>query len=198
MTPGDAATLVVALLGSNQTVDSVATVRRYGKANALGDFSAKELSEGVSSKDIYEGVAITALTDLPPDHSFIDALTALIATAAEEKLLPTLRHGWPENNLTVTVQNPATVARIQFALIGGSHITVSYATGWPPDVKTAGPSPRGDLEEFRRVSAKTIIYLGAALTGKLDELPAMAGGAAPVTAPVGASKSRARSARKRK
>jgi hypothetical protein len=156
MTPTDAAMLLVALLGSNQIVNSAATIRRYEKATPFHE----------STKTLFEHVRIPALANLPADHSFLNALTALIAASTDGTLLAGLHLMYPWNSIEVTVQSPPTIADIR--ILGperGTSASIRYSA--------SGAIERsGDLDEYRRVSAKTIIYLGAALAGKLDELPA--------------------------
>jgi hypothetical protein len=164
-TAEDAAILLAALLGSKNLTDAVATVRRYSKAKPWPEFRGDE--------NLFRQVSFAALAELPPDHTFIDALTALIAAAADEKLFAGYDKAHP-NTITIVVQNPATIADIRvgpdsrgagatvryYAASGGKHRVVSLI---------------GGMEEFRRVNASVLIYLGAALAGKLDELPALSG-----------------------
>lgn len=60
------------MLGSHHVKDSVQTVRRYSETQLH-----KTLSEG------YADTQVAALMNLQPGHSFVDALEALIAAAAE-------------------------------------------------------------------------------------------------------------------
>ncbi len=73
VTAGDAARLLVAIMGSATLEDSVATVERYAATRA----AASE-----TRGHPYVGLGIPELESLPKDHSFTDALEALIASAA--------------------------------------------------------------------------------------------------------------------
>ena len=77
MTARDAAHLLVAVLGSSHVKDSAETVRRY-----------KETRFHKSASGGYDDSTIAALRNLPPDHSFVDAIEALIAAAADGSLEP--------------------------------------------------------------------------------------------------------------
>jgi hypothetical protein len=75
MTARDAAHLLVAVLGSHHVKDSVQSVRGYRETRL-----SKYLSIG------YQDSSIAALTSLPPEHSFVDAVEALVAAAADGSL----------------------------------------------------------------------------------------------------------------
>ena len=77
MAARDAAHLLVAVLGSSHVKDSAETVRRY-----------KETRFHKSASGGYDDSTIAALRNLPPDHSFVDAIEALIAAAADGSLEP--------------------------------------------------------------------------------------------------------------
>ena len=63
MTARDAAPLLIAVLGSSQVKDSVQTVRRYKETRFIAIVSGG-----------YDDSASVVLRDLPPDHSFVDAI----------------------------------------------------------------------------------------------------------------------------
>ena len=75
MAARDAAHLLVAVLGSSHVKDSAETVRRY-----------RETRFHKSASGGYDDSTIAALRNLPPDHSFVDAVEALIAAAADGSL----------------------------------------------------------------------------------------------------------------
>ena len=75
MTARDAAHLLVAVLGSGHVKDAAETVRRHRQT-----LFHKSASGG------YGDSSITALRDLPLDHSFVDAIEALIAAGADGSL----------------------------------------------------------------------------------------------------------------
>src|SRR5437868_2502647 len=75
MTPRDAAHLLIAVLGSDQVKNSAQTVRRYGETQLY-----KAMSQG------YQQSTVAKLINLPPDHSFVDAVESLIAAATDGSL----------------------------------------------------------------------------------------------------------------
>src|ERR1700736_6296159 len=75
MAARDAAHLLVAVLGSSHVKDSAETVRRY-----------KETRFHKSASGGYDDSTIAALPNLPPDHSFVDAIETLVAAAADGSL----------------------------------------------------------------------------------------------------------------
>jgi hypothetical protein len=81
VTPADAARLLVAILGSATLEDSVRTVRRYAATRV-----AASENGGVP----YARLGIAELERLPKEHSFIDAIEALIASAAAGSLAETM------------------------------------------------------------------------------------------------------------
>lgn len=166
MTARDAATLLTAILGSNQIVESAATVRRYSNTNP---------TEHTSTETLHQETQIEPLATLPRNHSFLDALTALVVAAADGKLLPALGRDNVWNSVRVVVRTPMTSAKMDIT---------GRRRGTGSNVRYTGPSPShvtdyiGDMEGYRVVSTRTFLYIGALLAGKLDELPALTGEAA--------------------
>src|ERR1700674_2420539 len=110
MTARDAAHLVVAVLGSSHVKDSAETVRRYKETRFH-----KSVSGG------YDDSTIAALRNLPPDHSFVDAIEALVAAAADGSLETAMCfsvveiHGKKTGHLAIieiTVQTPGQLGDI--------------------------------------------------------------------------------------
>jgi len=77
MTARDAAPLLAAVLACSQVRDSVEMVRGYSET-----YFHNITSGG------YGDSPTAALRNLPPDHSFVDAIEALIAAAADGSLEP--------------------------------------------------------------------------------------------------------------
>jgi len=77
MTARDAAPLLAAVLACSQVRDSVEMVRGYSET-----YFHNITSGG------YGDSPTAALRNLPPDHSFVDAIEALIAAAADRSLEP--------------------------------------------------------------------------------------------------------------
>jgi hypothetical protein len=178
VTARDAAHLLVAILGSSHVKDSAETVRRYNETRIF-----KNLTPG------YEDSAVAALRNLPSDHSFVDAVEALVAAAADGSL-----EGDTYTELSdvggvkigslamieITVQTPWQIADIS---IRGAVFTtdVRYTLLGPFDrSKPLRPSAEelaawklkvnqyygsSDLFQYRRVTDKTIFALGEMIRG---------------------------------
>lgn len=162
VTERDAAHLLTALLASEQVRDSVRSVRRYSMTRPV---------HRSSGTDGYKRSGIKPLAQLPANHSFIDALEALL-TAAATGLLPT------EAIIEVAALSPGTIGDLRISGLGEKPtVHMRYAQPSPWDGKK-DPSPRevaaweakmkkqqplSDLEQYRRVSARTITRLGETL-----------------------------------
>lgn len=154
MTPRVSAELLTAILGSSQINESAATVRRYNKAALIWPERKYHPFQ----------IGTPAINSLPPDHTFIDALTALIVSAGDGTLVPELGQDDLWNNLTIHLFYPGTDASI-------SIIRPDSVGG----VRYAGPLARGqvigDMVVQRQAKLKTLLYIGKLLVGKLDDLP---------------------------
>jgi hypothetical protein len=158
----DAAHLLTALLASAQVRDTVHSVKRYGKTRCL---------RRSSGTDGYKRSGIKELSQLPVDHSFVDALEALILAAG--------RGAVPKDAvIEVAALSPGTIGDIRIAgLANRSTVHGRYALPSPWSDKKE-PTEREiaawegkmkkeqtqtDLEQYRRVSARTIFKLGETL-----------------------------------
>jgi hypothetical protein len=106
MTARDAAHLLVAVLGSGHVKDAAETVRRHRQT-----LFHKSASGG------YGDSSITALRDLPLDHSFVDAIEALIAAGADGSLERAMYDSRAEMSgfapiIEITVKTPGEVGYI--------------------------------------------------------------------------------------
>ena len=178
MTARDAAHLLVAVLGSSHVKDSAETVRRYKETR----FHKSASSGG------YDNSTIVALRNLPPDHSFVDAVEALIATAAEGSLETAMevyvseiegeKIGY-EAIIEITVQTPGQLGDI--SIRGGDasghgryglpnpydqhqslHPPSEEVDAWKRKVNDY--QVESDLIQYRKVTAKTILELGKLLS----------------------------------
>jgi hypothetical protein len=178
VTERDAANLLTAILASAQVRDSVDSVKRYSKTKP---------HRHTSSADGYKKSGIKELAELPTGHSFIDALEALIAAAASGTLAEAihadaqgLRVSAPAL-IEVAALTPGTIGDIRIAGLGDRlSVNVRYAQPTPWDAsskptqrdvavweaKMRKQHPRTDLEQYRRISARTIYKLGEALARK--------------------------------
>jgi hypothetical protein len=131
MTPRDAAQLLTAVMGSEQIRDAASVVKFY---------TDTRLHEG--SKDApYASVLIPELRDLPPNHSFIDALAALLTAVESGSIaaLPIMKKSRSLVSLvySIFVTYPSRMSGIQLfgddwkpATVTGD---VQYALPWPDD-----------------------------------------------------------------
>jgi hypothetical protein len=174
MTARDAAHLLVAVLGSSHVKDSAETVRRY-----------KETSFHKSASGGYDDSTIAALRNLPPDHSFVDAIEALIAAAADGSLELYVNVSEVEGEkigyeamIEITVQTPGLLGDI--SIRGGDasghgryglpnpydqhqslHPPTEEVDAWKQKVNDY--YVESDLTQYRHVTAKTILELGQIL-----------------------------------
>ena len=177
MTARDAAHLLVAVLGSSHVKDSAETVRR---------FSETRLHKGMSSG--YADSAIASLQNLPSNHSFVDAVEALAAAAADGSLEIAMHDDFVEFErqhqigwvpiIEVTVRTPGEIGDISIrGLKANGH--GRYGLPSPFDQHQSLYPPREevdtwerkandyhvetDLIQFRRITAKTILETGKIL-----------------------------------
>jgi hypothetical protein len=178
VTARDAAHLLTAVLGSGQVKDSASSVRRYSETRPL---------ESASSDAGFAKIGIAELANLPAEHSFVDAMEALIASAASgsltQAMLDVPAGSRPMKSdatplIQVAALTPGTVGDIRVAgTRGGMSASVRYAlpSPWahskhPPDDEVEGWEAKiaehgvdTDLEQYRRISAKTIMRIGELL-----------------------------------
>ena len=178
MTARDAAHLLVAVLGSSHVKDSAETVRRYRETR----FHKSASCGG------YDDSTIAALRNLPPDHSFVDAVEALIAVAADGSLETAMevyvseiegeKIGY-EAIMEITVQTPGLLGDISIRG-GGASGHGRYGLPNPYDQHQSLHPPseevdawkqkvddyhvESDLTQYRKVTAKTILELGRLLS----------------------------------
>src|ERR1700738_2424695 len=173
MTARDAAHLLVAVLGSSHMKDSAEMVRRY-----------RETRFHKSASGGYDDSTIAALRNLPPDHSFVDAIEALIAAAAGGPLEMSMyvnvsevegeKIGY-ETIIEITVQTPGQLGDISIRGGGASgHGRYGLPNPYHQHQSLHPPSEEvdawkqklndyyveSDLTQYRRVTAKTILELG--------------------------------------
>ena len=177
MTARDAAPLLAAVLACSQVRDSVEMVRGYSET-----YFHNITSGG------YGDSPTAALRNLPPDHSFVDAIEALIAAAADGSLEPAAyvitaevegeKIGY-EAIMEITVQTPGQLGDI--SIRGGDasghgryglpnpydqhqslHPPTEEVDAWKQKVNDY--HVESDLTQYRKVTAKTILELGQILS----------------------------------
>jgi hypothetical protein len=164
------------VLGSSHVKDSAETVRRY-----------KETRFHKSASGGYDDSTIAGLRNLPLDHSFVDAIEALIAAAADGSLEPAIyvitaeiegeKFGY-QAIIEITVQTPGQLGDISIRGGGASghgryglpspydqhqslHPPTEEVDAWKQKVN--GYYGESDLTQYRKVTAKTILELGQIL-----------------------------------
>jgi len=155
MTSLDAARLLTAILASPQANQSAQTVTRY---------SETRVEAARSSDGLYAAASLDDMAALPARHGFVDALAALIGSAATGSLAELVADsgigGAP--HIEVFAFSRATYGRIRLSgLPNRPTVQVEYLP--PRDPKrgrgrgTAGADDNGDLETSSRVTERTIL-----------------------------------------
>lgn len=167
MAPLDAARLLTAVLASPQANAAADAVERYTQTH---------VDRTRSSDKLFGAVNLDDLVALPANHSFVDALTALIGSASTgslAKLIAASKRG-SVPHIEVFAFTRAVRGRIRIAgLPNGLTASVEYAAapaGMKLHGRKAGPrrSPVaddgvGDLEQSRRVTERTILPIAILL-----------------------------------
>jgi hypothetical protein len=168
MTALDAARLLTAMLASPQGNEAVEAVARYVRTCA---------DRTQSNEGSFVGTELGELAALPAAHGFVDALTALIASAstgAIAHLMSESGHGWAPR-IEVFAFTRAVRGRIRIAgLPNGQTASVEYVPGAtairPSRAGKAGArkllDSNGDLEQSRRVTERTILPVAELLVGE--------------------------------
>jgi len=164
VTARDAAHLLVAVLGSEQVKDSADAVRRYAKTKA---------ERSGSDANAIDAMGITELAALPAEHSFIDAVEALIIAAmsgslakwrhASERSVPS----GADPLIELAAHAPGTVADIRIADIKhGQTASLHYVL--PERAAKRGGKTGGiaGLQQYRFVLSNTIWRIAAALVSE--------------------------------
>lgn len=181
VTAGDAARLLVAILGSLTLADSVETVKRYARSRPETDGR---------SRHPWAHLRIDELTTLAPEHSLTDALEALIISAATGTLAAMMdedRRGTRATRVMVapmmeiSMLATATLGAVRIAGVGnGRTAALRYSIPFTVARKrpsgraleawaTADRGSRGDLRRFGGVSEVTVVRLGELLAPPEEE-----------------------------
>jgi hypothetical protein len=168
MTALDAARLITALLASPQANAAAEAVERYARAR---------VDKARSSDKLFGAIGLDDLAALPARHSFVDALTGIIASVSIgslAKLIAASKDGWVPH-IEVFAFTRAIRGRIRIAgLSNGLTASVEYgpapASIKPLRAKKIGQSrvamtddSVGDLEQSRRVTERTILSIAGLL-----------------------------------
>jgi hypothetical protein len=139
MTARDAATLLIAVVASSNVKDSAKAVADYG-----GLVADPRLESTIKRYD-----------ELPVNHTFRDALTALIDAAAADEI----ERGF---DLAISLRGPRPFAKIEWKHQGN----VSW-TRYEPPPSESQTFKVGDATRTVEFTENTIRYLGAAIGDKL-------------------------------
>jgi len=180
VTARDAAHLLVAILGTAQVRDAVLAVQRYRET--------RPQAQG-SSEQGFTGIGIDELERLSPEHSFIDVLATLIASAADGSLAALMRANAEQiGGETIVAPPHIEIAALMPGTLGEIRIT-GTGTGISRSMRYALPDPwrdtggqvpdpaalqawedklqqyrvEGDFKQQRSVSENTIMRLAALL-----------------------------------
>jgi len=150
MTPLDAARLLTALLASPQATLSVEAVYRYAQTG---------VDRALSSEKLFAGTKLEELAALPKAHGFVDALEALIASAAAGALAKMIAKLKTEATPRIEVFAFTRATRGRIRLSGLPNRTTASLEYVPvPNSRTVkSADPTGDLEQSRRVTERTIL-----------------------------------------
>ena len=154
VTPRDAAVLLVAILAGGLAKDAPTAIHRYLDAHPL---------RAPGAAHPFADLGLPDLAGLPLRHSFIDAVATLILCA-----------GTPQapGVVEVAATSPGTLADLRIAATpSGRTAEVRYVPPgiWPanPELRSAiSPErlpPHGDLQQYRRITQKTLNRLAACL-----------------------------------
>jgi hypothetical protein len=168
MTSLDAARLLTAIVTSPQANDSAASVERY---------AATRPDKTISSAGLFGATELDDLATLPVEHSFVDAIAAVIeslATGQLSKMLLESRDDWAPH-IEVFAFTRATKGRVRLSgLANGLTASVEYLSlphsplwGRARNVRSGcvnpGDDSLGDLEQSRRVTERTILPIAKLL-----------------------------------
>jgi hypothetical protein len=172
MTALDAARLLTAVLASPQANAAVEAVRRYAHTR---------VDKTRSSDNVFSKANLDDLAALPPRHSFVDAITALIASASTGALAMLMAEskdgGWIPR-IEVFAFTQAIRGRIRISgLPNGLTASVEYVPApagiKPGRAKKIGRRREpvadenvGDLEQSRRVTERTLLPIAALLAAE--------------------------------
>jgi hypothetical protein len=158
MTALDAARLIVALLGSSQARAAGDTVNRYALAYP---------DETRSTKGRFSATPIQALAALPVRHSFVEALAALLNSAAtESRSRTTAQAGSSWATIEISASNRAIRGSIKMGgTPGTAPVTIEYVGSEAHKKVGARGSGHndGDLEQLRRITDRTLLAIAAVL-----------------------------------
>lgn len=184
MTAVDVANLLIAVAGTSVAKDAVQAVAEYSclpsrdaEVNARIDNQSYQSNGNAPSYWNLKAFPITSLQCLPPNHSFRDALVALILSAADGSLEKTIHslnssedniYGFPENwQIHVVIRGIHAQATI--AIFCKDAIEKHHYSNIPTDINQIiewshkNKSKSGDLKQYCEFTSATIMSMGKLL-----------------------------------
>jgi hypothetical protein len=170
MTPLDAARLVTAVLASPQA---------NAAADAVARYSQTRVDKTRSSDKLFAVANLDDLAALPGRHSFVEGLASLIASASTgslAKLMTGSKDEWVPQ-IEVFAFTRAIRGRIRIAgLSNGPAASVEYVPAGGvksgrtrkvrPSGAVAADESAGDLEQSRRITARTLLPIARLLAAE--------------------------------
>jgi hypothetical protein len=160
MTAADAAHLLIASVGSLNPKDSVEVVRKYA---GIGRIRHKKWEVGL----------VPRLDQLPRDHTFAEALTALIESAMADEIPIRNKDEAQTEAILITFFWPWAGAKIQFyrrppwPMEPDEPYWLVYGAGFfsAPNIPPITPSPisNADFQQERKLTHRTIFALATLL-----------------------------------
>ncbi|MFG1202223.1 hypothetical protein V5F29_07485 [Xanthobacter aminoxidans] len=181
MSPRDAALLLLAVAASDEAKTAAE------RTLAMGLIPLVDRSRGRGQ----ETSLLSVFDDLPPSHTFADALTMLLDCAGQGSLQSAINAALSSTegrvkvwSIRVTILGPVPQARIDI-FAGGRHETLSYSSipselfsefdpdegldalkNWSNETEHSYP---GDMSFTREFTGRTILRIGALVAGKVKQ-----------------------------
>jgi hypothetical protein len=174
VTPLDAARLLTAILGSAQANRAAGAVHRYAETQA---------DRARSSAKLFAAAGIADMAVLPAEHSFVEALERLIASAAHGALARITNGKSKKQSTPPSIEifafTQATYGRIRLAglpnrmTVNVEYLSARGAKSRRHDKGIEGIAgvgeAAGDLEQSRRVTERTILAVAQLLAEESDD-----------------------------
>lgn len=153
----DAARLLTSILAGPRATEAASAVERYNLA---------VVDKARSSEGAFAATGLPDLTRLSTRHSFVEAIAAVITSAAVGSIAALTDKGAPPR-IEIFAFMRATRGRIRFTGIADARtVVVEYAHSGkePGSTTTAGTPPQvegGDFEQSSRITDQTIYAIAA-------------------------------------
>ncbi len=152
--PADAANLLIAILGGGSSIREASwTCKRYG---------ALEFDSEVSTPDGFELIGLVSLAKMPQQHTFREAITALIDGVGKGEIIHSDHRLWVQTttfviSAAINGLGPPKRANLEYRPSFSDYVK-------DPDQFVEHKNP--DLWQMRRVTFRTIHALGTLIAGR--------------------------------